>query len=680
MYYKIINILSILIFLFAFSFVRGQEKEESTESLKLKLSQSKSEKQKVDLMNEISSVLRYNQIEEGLEYAEKALASADIISYKEGTAKSLYNIGALYYYKGDYKLALEYYNHSKKIYYQLKNKKATSNIQSAIGSVYFSLGQYGKALEAYNSALRQYEADHNLVGIAQVKDNIGTLYYYQKDLKKSLRYNLESVKTFEKARYTENVFYSTALTNLGMYYFESGDFKNAEKYYKESLLINKKIGNQFLLAKNYCSLGDIYLKSKQLKQAEIFHFSALELGEKIGNQEVIAFSYGDLGRAYLLKSQKQSDPNQKEIFSQKAIDFLEKSVMIFKKTKNIQSYQEYTKNLSDAYTEQGLYEAALETFKQHSYYKDSLFNEEKLKEFTSKELAFEFTKREDSIRMQNDKKIAIKDATLKENKKKIWFYILGIFLLLIIGGMLIFQNRNQKKNNRELSKLNQQLKSANDVKNQFFNILNHDLRAPISNVIKLLKLSQNKDFALDEKTKNRLEFQTINVAENLLVTMEDLLLWSKGQMQHFKLDLDKIMLNRLFNDLMQHYKIGGEEKIIIDIPEDIFLITDENYLKTIIRNLTSNAIKATNNVDNPNIYWTVFSTEKNLILKITDNGTGTEKSNFSALYSDENELRGKSGLGLHLVREMALVVNCTIKVNTIIDVGTEIELEFLKNG
>lgn len=631
-------------------------------------------------MNEISSVLRYNQIEEGLKYGEKALASADKISYKEGSAKSLYNIGALYYYKGDYKLAWEYYNHSKNIYNQLKNKKATSNIQSAIGSVYFSLGQYGKALEAYNSALRQYEADHNLVGIAQVKDNIGTLYYYQKDIKKSLRYNLESVKTFQKARYTENVFYSTALTNLGMYYFESGDFENAEKYYKESLLINKKIGNQFLLAKNYCSLGDIYLKSKQLKQAEIFHFSALDLGSKIGNQEVIAFSYGDLGRVYLLNSQKQSDQNRKKIFSQKAIDFLEKSVKIFKKTKNIQSYQEYTKNLSDAYTERGLYKEALETFKQHSYYKDSLFNEEKLKEFTSKELAFKFTKREDSIRMQNDKKIAIKDATLKENKKKIWFYILGIFLLLIIGGMLIFQNRNQKKNNRELSKLNQELKSANDVKNQFFNILNHDLRAPISNVIKLLKLSQNKDFALDEKTKNRLEFQTINVAENLLVTMEDLLLWSKGQMQHFKLDLDKIMLNRLFNDLMQHYKIGGEEKIIIDIPEDIFLITDENYLKTIIRNLTSNAIKATSSVDNPNIYWTAFSTEKTVIFKITDNGTGTEKSNFSALYSDENELRGKSGLGLHLVREMALAVNCTIKVNTIIDVGTEIELEFLKNG
>lgn len=680
MYYKIINILSILIFLFAFSFVGGQEKEESTESLKLKLGQSKSEKQKVDLMNEIASVLRYNQIEKGLEYAEKALESADKISYKEGFAKSLYNIGALYYYKGDYKLALEYYNHSKKIYNQLKNKKAASNIESAIGSIYFSLGQYGKALESYNSALRQYEADHNLVGIAQVKDNIGTLYYYQKDLKKSLRYNQESVKTFQKAHYTENVFYSTALTNLGMYYFESGDFRNAEKYYKESLLINKKIGNQFLLAKNYCSLGDIYLKSKQIKQAEIFHFSALDLGEKIGNQEVIAFSYGDLGRVYLLKSQQQSDPNQKKIFSQKAINFLEKSVKIFKKTKNIQSYQEYTKNLSEAYTERGLYKAALETFKQHSYYKDSLFNEEKLKEFTSKELAFEFTKREDSIRMQNDKKIAIKDATLKENKKKIWFYILGIFLLLVIGGMLIFQNRNQKKNNRELSKLNQELKSANDVKNQFFNILNHDLRAPISNVIKLLKLSQNKDFALDEKTKNRLESQTINVAENLLVTMEDLLLWSKGQMRHFKLDLNKIMLNRLFNDLMQHYKIDGEGKIIIDIPEDIFLITDENYLKTIIRNLTSNAIKATNNVDNLNIYWTAFSTEKTLILKITDNGTGTEKSNFSALYTEENELRGKSGLGLHLVREMALAVNCTIKVNTVIDLGTEIELEFLKNG
>jgi signal transduction histidine kinase len=318
----------------------------------------------------------------------------------------------------------------------------------------------------------------------------------------------------------------------------------------------------------------------------------------------------------------------------------------------------------------------LEAFKEHSFYKDSLFNQDKLKEFTRKEMGFEFTKREDSIKMLNDKKIAVKDATLRENKKKIWFYISGIFLLLIIGGMLIFQNRNQKRNNQKLSKLNEDLQAANDVKNKFFNILNHDLRAPVSNVIKLLKLSQNKEFALDENTKLRLESQTIDVAENLLVTMEDLLLWSKGQMQNFKLDYEKVMLNRLFNELMKHYEIGDRNIIMIDIPGDIYLITDENYLKTIIRNLTSNALKATVHVKCPKIRWTAFHKEASVVLKIIDNGKGGDISDFNALFSDEKNISVKSGLGLRLVREMASSVNCKIKVNTIPERGTDIELEF----
>lgn len=561
MYYLMINKILILFFLTAFFFSDAQDWEKMTQSLQLKLSQSKSEKEKVDLMNKIAGNLRYNQIEKGLGYGKQALSSANRIAYKEGAAKALHNIGLLYYYKGDYIMALEYYLRAKNVFDQIKNINGTSDTESSIGSVYFSLGQYKKALEIYNSALKKYEESGNLIGTAQVKDNIGTLHYYLNDKKKSLKYNLEAITLFQEAAYTENTSYSTSLTNLGVNYFENGDLKNAEKYYKKSMLINQKIGNQYLLAKNYCSLGDIFFKLKNTEKSESYHRSALELGKKIGNQEVIAYSNGDLGKTYLLKSQQESIQQKRELFGTIAIDFLEKSVAVFKKTKNLQAYQEYMKDLSEAYTEQGLYKTALKAFKEHSFYKDSLFNQEKLKEFTRKEMGFEFTKREDSLKMLNDKKIAVKDATLKENKKKIWLYISGIFLLSIIGGMLIFQNRNQKKNNQKLSKLNKDLQAANDVKNKFFNILNHDLRAPISNVIKLLKLSQNQEFALDKKTKLRLESQTVDVAENLLVTMEDLLLWSKGQMQNFKLDIDKVRLNLLFADLMQHYNIEGEEKI-----------------------------------------------------------------------------------------------------------------------
>ena len=173
------TILSILIF----TITKSQDWEEKSLALKLKLSYTNSPKEKVDLLNEIADNLRYNQLEEGLIFAKKALAISQDISYPKGSAKSLYNIGVLYYYKGDYKASLDYYLQSKKIFDQIKDKESSANAESAIGSIFFSLGQYGKSLEMYNSALKQYEATQNLIGIAQIKDNIGTLYYYQKRLK-----------------------------------------------------------------------------------------------------------------------------------------------------------------------------------------------------------------------------------------------------------------------------------------------------------------------------------------------------------------------------------------------------------------------------------------------------------------------------------------------------------------
>src|SRR5690606_27639201 len=98
------------------------------------------------------------------------------------------------------------------------------------------------------------------------------------------------------------------------------------------------------------------------------------------------------------------------------------------------------------------------------------------------------------------------------------------------GILLYRQSRNRKKNNLHLLSLNQQLDQANKVKARFFSILNHDLRRPVYNLIHFLQLQKESPELLDAGSKERIENQTLQSAENLLASMEDLLLWSKGQM------------------------------------------------------------------------------------------------------------------------------------------------------
>jgi signal transduction histidine kinase len=110
-------------------------------------------------------------------------------------------------------------------------------------------------------------------------------------------------------------------------------------------------------------------------------------------------------------------------------------------------------------------------------------------------------------------------------------------------------------------------------------------------------------------------------------------------------------------------------------PSNLSLVTDENYLKTIVRNLTGNAVKALINVPNPTIVWKAFQENGNTILTITDNGKGASDNEFKALY-DEKEVVGiKTGLGLHLIRDLSKAINCEIKVASEKEIGTTITLK-----
>ena len=126
---------------------------------------------------------------------------------------------------------------------------------------------------------------------------------------------------------------------------------------------------------------------------------------------------------------------------------------------------------------------------------------------------------------------------------------------------------------------------------QFFGIIKHDLRSPVVGLIHFLHLKKESPEILDEDTKERLENQTFKSAENLLVQMEDLLLWSKGQMNHFQPEKKSITVETIFKDIEDNFSWEDRIKFSFEFQENLSVFTDKEYLKTITRNLTNNAIK-----------------------------------------------------------------------------------------
>jgi signal transduction histidine kinase len=175
---------------------------------------------------------------------------------------------------------------------------------------------------------------------------------------------------------------------------------------------------------------------------------------------------------------------------------------------------------------------------------------------------------------------------------------------------------------------------------------------------------------LDEESTKRMQDKTMAGAENLLNSMEDILQWSKSQMENFKPQPKKIAISNLFEEVKNHFSSEEHIKISFENPQNIQINTDENYLKTIIRNLTGNAIKALKEIENPTIIWKAWQENGQSFLSISDNGKGASDEQFKALY-DEKEVTGiKTGLGLHLIRDLAKAIDCKITVDSKQNVGT----------
>ncbi|MEO8237917.1 MAG: tetratricopeptide repeat-containing sensor histidine kinase [Flavobacterium sp.] len=516
---------------------------------------------------------------------------------------SLNNIGIIYEQIGDRENATKYAM-------KLINLQEKNNLRPFKSSPYNLLGnnlkfykKYDEALTYFNKALVIETELKNFSGMAICENNIGNLY---DDLKKSQ----EAINHYEKGlSYAETVNYkllqTDLLTNAGRLYQKLKNYVKAEKYLKKSEVFCRELEATQSLKIVCSNLGDLYFFQKKYDLSEKYYQEALALAKEIKDPE---FLY----------------------------------------TAN--------ENLSELYEAKGDYKKAFEYKKTAEVSKDSINKIDIAKNTEDLLRKYETDKKEQEI--------AIKNIQINNANKQKWFLLSGILLLGVIGSLVFYQSLNRKKTNDKLQILNDELDKANKIKTRFFSILNHDLRSPVANLIHFLHLQKDSPELLDEETRKRMQNKTISGAENLLCSMEDILLWSKGQMENFKPHPKNISVNQLFEDTKKVFSGYHNIQFEYHNPDNIEIFTDENYLKTIIRNLTSNAINVFTTTQNPIIIWKAWQDNEKSFLSITDNGPGASKEQFKALY-DETEVVGiKSGLGLHLIRDLAKAIFCEITVNS----------------
>jgi signal transduction histidine kinase len=660
-----------------FSVITNAQKQGQAlvDSLLQEIRKVKADTSVIKLYNRVSDLYIDIDQEKAMQYADSALAKSKNINWKRGIASSMLAIGNVYNFNGNPDKAIVYLKEAALIFKEVGHKFGEASSFSALGKSFEALSNYPDAVNYFTQALKIHESiPNNDLRIATSLSGIANIYYFQKNYKKSLEYSFKALKKKELSK--NKISIANENLAIGDTYFEMGDSANAEKFSFKALELFKELGNKMGQANVYSNLGKLYRKNYS-KSLQFFYLAKKMFAELNEDSPSLQLMQGQVGQVFLdmvkygdtlspaLKKQYEI-PGTKIGLLDAAETNLKKAIIASRENEDKENEYLFSGTIAEVQALKNDYKNAYLNLHAYHYLQDSIYSQENKNKIAAVE-----GEREMAIR---DKKIELANLSLSAQKKQRIALIAGLGLLATIGGLLFYQSRTRKKTNTTLMVLNNQLDDANKVKAKFFAILSHDLRGPVANLINFLHLQKNEPDMFNKEQAAAHQQKISSSAENLLETMEAMLLWSKGQMENFKPEIKKVAVNDLFLYLQKFFASTENVKFGFTNTTNAMVTTDENYLQTIMHNLTANAVKALKNTPDAVIQWVAEQKGDKTTLSITDNGPGLQDEQLKALYDDAVVANTKTGLGLHLIRDLAKAIQCKISVHSNPGIGTTFTL------
>ena len=222
----------------------------------------------------------------------------------------------------------------------------------------------------------------------------------------------------------------------------------------------------------------------------------------------------------------------------------------------------------------------------------------------------------------------------------------------LFGG--VFRDITEKK------KYEKQLLVLNASKDQFIQILAHDLRSPFNTLLGFNELLLGN---LHKYDKQSIECHLITqkrIIQNTFHLLEDLLLWSKSQLNMLEFHPCDIKLREIYQEVKDNLKSMAESKNLkmhFFEAEKVIVTGDKTMLKTILRNLMVNAIKFS--YQQGVINTSIEKQADLLIVTVADNGIGISNQNQAKLWditspftTEGTDNEQGSGLGLIICKDL----------------------------
>lgn len=215
---------------------------------------------------------------------------------------------------------------------------------------------------------------------------------------------------------------------------------------------------------------------------------------------------------------------------------------------------------------------------------------------------------------------------------------------------------------RIIEEKNEELRKTIAGRDKMYSVIAHDLRSPMASMKMLLNtimMSVEKD-KIDPDIFDMLEMSN-KTSEEVFSLLDNLLKWTKSQLGKLTVIPQKSDISGLADGVVEVMNSVAEVKhikLIRTDHESFFVYVDIEMIKSILRNLISNAVKFSN--PDSEIKVGIKAEDGKVIVSVTDSGKGIKKEDQHKLLKDSthfttygtNSEEG-SGLGLLLCRDFA---------------------------
>jgi len=231
---------------------------------------------------------------------------------------------------------------------------------------------------------------------------------------------------------------------------------------------------------------------------------------------------------------------------------------------------------------------------------------------------------------------------------------------------------------QELKRARDDLEMLNASKDKFFSIIAHDIRNPLHGFLLSSEAIVHYIDLFEKEKIVEIAQNMNNMASKLHRLLENLLDWSRLQMGQMNQRPALIDLHELGEDVVELLIENASLKRIAleqGIPKETFAYADKNMIRTVMRNLISNAIKFTpqdgrisvsSNLQNGHIEFA-----------ISDTGVGIPEEHIEKLFRIDSHHTTKgttgekgNGLGLILCKEFTEKNQGTLEITSEVGKGS----------